>query len=53
MLMPFGKHKNKKMEDVPADYLLWAFNNAEIHGDLKKYIDANINGIKKEVEDGQ
>jgi hypothetical protein len=22
-LMPFGKHKGKAMEDVPAGYLLW------------------------------
>lgn len=22
-LMPFGKYKYRKMEDVPADYLLW------------------------------
>lgn len=22
-LMPFGKHKGKKLRDVPASYLLW------------------------------
>lgn len=22
-LMPFGKYKGEKMEDVPASYLLW------------------------------
>ena len=52
MVMPFGKHKNKKMEDIPADYLLWVYNNVEMRGGLKDYIQANINGIKKEVEDG-
>lgn len=25
-LMPFGKHKDKNMENVPADYLLWLYD---------------------------
>ncbi len=25
-LMSFGKHKNKKMVDIPANYLLWLFD---------------------------
>lgn len=26
---PFGKHKGKALIDVPASYLLWAYNNVD------------------------
>lgn len=26
-LMPFGKHKGKRLEDVPASYLLWLWDD--------------------------
>ena len=26
-VMPFGKHRGLKIGDVPADYLLWLWNN--------------------------
>lgn len=26
-LMPFGKHKGKKLMDVPDDYLIWLYQN--------------------------
>lgn len=32
--MPFGKHAGKKMEDVPADYLLWLYD--ELNADHSK-----------------
>lgn len=25
--MPFGKHKGKRLEDVPASYLLWLWDD--------------------------
>lgn len=27
--MPFGKHKGRRLEDVPANYLLWLGSNLE------------------------
>ena len=46
--MPFGEHKGKKMEDVPASYLLWLYNefskDAILFGtkaELWEYIDDN------------
>ena len=42
-IMPFGKHKGMKLEDVPAGYLLWldeqenfAKNNAALHAYIQK-----------------
>lgn len=36
--MPYGKHKGKKMINVPADYLLWLYENQKCSGDVKSYI---------------
>jgi hypothetical protein len=30
MKMPFGKHKNQELADVPESYLRWALRDAEI-----------------------
>ena len=34
--MPFGKHANERMEDVPAQYLLWLWDNGlhEMSGNM-------------------
>ena len=37
-LMPYGKHKGTKMGNVPADYLLWLYDNGKCNGDVKAYI---------------
>ena len=54
-LMPFGKHKNKKLGDVPADYLLWAGDNFEPTNDWRKaflvYVAENRAALEKEVEE--
>ena len=64
-LMPFGKYgqggDQKKMKDVPADYLLWMNDNliqqeengAELRDDQKallEYVQDNKEAIEKEVE---
>jgi len=50
--MPFGKHKGKNLDDVPADYLLWLHEKSDnLNGDLKDYIDDNLDSIKSEAAD--
>jgi uncharacterized protein (DUF3820 family) len=50
--MPFGKHKGKILDDVPADYLLWLHENStNLNGSLKDYIDDNLDSIKSEAAD--
>jgi len=29
MRMPFGKHRNKRLEDIPHDYLLWVLDHCD------------------------
>jgi hypothetical protein len=31
-VMPFGKHKGTKMEDVPASYLHWLYHQCKNNG---------------------
>lgn len=50
-LMPFGKHKGKKLIDVPASYLLWLY---EDHPNFKTtdvgiYITDNYEVIRKQA----
>jgi uncharacterized protein (DUF3820 family) len=52
--MPFGKHKGEPMQDVPASYLHWLWQ--EIQHDktsnVGDYIRRNLSALKKEHPDG-
>lgn len=48
-LMPFGKYAGRRVIEVPAVYLLWLFNNGINHPDVKEYILANLEVLKKEA----
>ena len=49
----FGKHKGMDLEDVPASYLLWLYENEIVKdGVVFDYIIKNLDGIKKQIEDG-
>jgi len=51
-LMPFGKHKGAKMEDVPASYLLWLWNQGAIsHPGVKAYIENSLSALEIECPD--
>lgn len=51
--MPFGEHKGKQMIDVPAEYLLWLYNNELRKGNVLNYIIDNMEALKKEVEESK
>lgn len=50
--MPFGIHKDKKMENVPAEYLLFLYENNKCgkNNGLQEYIEDNLDVIKLEVQ---
>lgn len=51
-LMPFGKWKGIALANVPADYLLYAYNNfKDLSQDLKDYIEDNLEVLKKEEKE--
>ncbi|MBA7475642.1 hypothetical protein ES707_11014 [subsurface metagenome] len=51
-LMPFGKHKDTAMANVPAEYLLWFYHNVarQVHtAPVLDYIRENLTVLEKEV----
>ncbi len=40
-IMGFGKHKGKTLSQVPADYLLWLYDQPKLDPKLKAYIEEN------------
>jgi uncharacterized protein (DUF3820 family) len=48
--MPFGKFKNEKMANVPAEYLLWLHKEGKCFGELRQYIEENMSILQEEIE---
>ena len=51
-LMPFGKWEGTAMANVPAEYLLWFYNNVarQVHtAPVLDYIRENLTVLEKEV----
>lgn len=48
---PFGKkHKGKPMGNVPAEYLIWCYDNIkDLDVGIKNYINANMQGLRQEI----
>lgn len=49
-LMPTGKHKGEKMEDIPAKYLLYIYENDMCNARVRKYIEDNLDVIKQQIK---
>lgn len=49
--MPFGKYKGQKMEDVPAQYLLWLYDENIQHAGVKDYIERSYSALLTECKD--
>jgi uncharacterized protein (DUF3820 family) len=49
-LMPTGKHKNEKMIDVPAKYLIYIYENEMCNLRVKDYIKRNMDVIKEQAK---
>jgi len=47
--MPFGKHKDKQMIDVPATYLLYLYEEKKYNKEVKEYIEDNMQILKKQA----
>lgn len=45
-LMPFGKYKGQKMANVPAQYLMFIYDQDWCRGKVKQYIDDNLEVLK-------
>ena len=49
-IMPFGIYQGEKLANVPAKYLIWLYRENKCYGELKKYIENNMEVLKEEIE---
>ena len=52
-LFPFGKYKDVKMQEVPAAYLIWIYNNYDITQPLTDYIADNMDVLYSELKESK
>ena len=53
LLMPFGKHINTPLKDVPPEYLVWLYDQSphclKWHVRVKEYLSRHIDALRLEV----
>jgi uncharacterized protein (DUF3820 family) len=47
-IMPWGKYAGEKLCNIPASYLIWLYENNKCYGEIKKYIEDNLDDLKNE-----
>ncbi|CAA7196840.1 hypothetical protein CHRY9293_02907 [Chryseobacterium potabilaquae] len=52
-IMPYGLHKGKQMQDVPAEYLLLLYEEEKCTEPVKEYIKDNLQVLEIEIERNQ
>lgn len=50
-LMPFGKYKDYAMENVPASYLVWLYENDKCSNQVRNYIIDNLDFLRMEINE--
>lgn len=51
--MPFGKYQDRKMANVPADYLIWLYENNKCNNDVREYIEDNLEVLRFEIKNSK
>lgn len=49
-IMWFGRHKGKSFAQVPADYFLWLYDQANVDPKIRAYVEANLDSLKQEAD---
>jgi uncharacterized protein (DUF3820 family) len=53
IIIPFGKHKGKKLANVPASYLIYLYDEGILkYGTIKDYVKENEDMLREEAKDG-
>jgi uncharacterized protein (DUF3820 family) len=45
-ILPFGKHKDEALKDVPTAYLIYLYDHKKLSGELKTWCEENIPILK-------
>ncbi len=48
--MPWGQHKGTIMEDIPAAYLLWCYDNDKCCPRVRAYVEDNRDVLELELK---
>lgn len=48
--LSFGKYKGFRIEEVPADYLIWLLENGCNNDEVREYIEENEDDLRLEME---
>lgn len=48
--MPYGQYQGQAMANIPASYLIWLYDNKRCSGNVKQYIQENIEVLRTEVK---
>ena len=49
-IITFGKYKGEKLANVPANYLIWLYDENKCFGEIKDYIKENIEVLREEIK---
>ena len=49
-IMPFGAHRGKKLANVPANYLIWMYENKRLVPYLEEYVKDNWLVLETEIK---
>lgn len=49
-LMPFGPYVGEKLANVPPDHLISLYDDNIVYGDLKAYIEDNMDVLRFEIK---
>ncbi len=55
-IMPFGKHRNSRLAEVPASYLLWCYKQKDMMKErpgLRAYIEEGMTWLESEAREEQ
>lgn len=52
-IMPYGKHQGKVMCRVPANYLLWLYDNGRCSLLVRSYVEDNMDNLKKQIAEAE
>lgn len=50
-IMPTGAHKGKTLENVPANYLIWCYDNNKLSPALREYVEENRDVLEKQAKE--
>jgi uncharacterized protein (DUF3820 family) len=54
-IMPYGKHKGKRLDEIPDGYWLYMYDRKQLKGKLLKYVEETvplIRFLKEKKESG-